>query len=85
MTEPTPSQWSLLPEEPEDVQAPDPLALALAERRGYWRAVVAIAAKNARMALQLNNVARLSTAERTAVEQRAEAIRRGRVGTAILT
>lgn len=25
-------------------------ALALAERRGYWRAVVAIAAKNARMA-----------------------------------
>ena len=42
-------------------------------------------AKNARMALQLNNVARLSTAERTAVEQRAEAIRRGRVGTAILT
>ena len=31
----------------------DPLrrwAVALAERRGYWRAVVAIAAKNARMA-----------------------------------
>jgi uncharacterized circularly permuted ATP-grasp superfamily protein/uncharacterized alpha-E superfamily protein len=26
----TPSQWSLLPEEPEPVQAPDPLALALA-------------------------------------------------------
>ncbi len=25
-------------------------AMALAERRGYWRAVVAIAAKNARMA-----------------------------------
>ncbi len=25
-------------------------ALALAERRGYWRAIVAIAAKNARMA-----------------------------------
>ena len=25
-------------------------AVALAERRGYWRAVVAIAAKNARMA-----------------------------------
>jgi transposase len=25
-------------------------ALALAERRGYWKAVVAIAAKNARMA-----------------------------------
>jgi transposase len=25
-------------------------AIALAERRGYWRAVVAIAAKNARMA-----------------------------------
>ena len=25
-------------------------ALALVERRGYWRAVVAIAAKNARMA-----------------------------------
>ena len=24
-------------------------ALALAERRGYWRAIVAIAAKNARM------------------------------------
>jgi len=24
--------------------------MALAERRGYWRAVVAIAAKNARMA-----------------------------------
>ena len=26
----TPSQWSLLPEEPEPAQAPDPLALALA-------------------------------------------------------
>ena len=25
-------------------------AMALAERRGYWKAVVAIAAKNARMA-----------------------------------
>jgi transposase len=25
-------------------------AVALAERRGYWRAIVAIAAKNARMA-----------------------------------
>ena len=25
-------------------------AVAIAERRGYWRAVVAIAAKNARMA-----------------------------------
>ena len=30
MTEPTPSQWSLLPDEPEESQAPDPLALALA-------------------------------------------------------
>jgi len=38
-------------------------------------------AKNARMALQVKNVARLSAAERTAVTQRADAIRQGRVGT----
>lgn len=36
---------------------------------------------NARMALQVKNVARLSPAEREAVAQRAEAIRQGRVGT----
>jgi deoxyribodipyrimidine photolyase-related protein len=38
-------------------------------------------AKNARMALQVKNVARLSAAERAAVAQRADAIRQGRVGT----
>ncbi len=38
-------------------------------------------AKNARMALQVKNVARLSAAEREAVVQRADAIRQGRVGT----
>jgi deoxyribodipyrimidine photolyase-related protein len=37
--------------------------------------------KNARMALQVKNVARLSPAEREAVAQRAEAIRQGQVGT----
>ncbi|HQR77818.1 MAG TPA: cryptochrome/photolyase family protein [Burkholderiaceae bacterium] len=37
--------------------------------------------KNARMALQVKNVARLSPAEREAVAQRAEAIRKGHVGT----
>jgi deoxyribodipyrimidine photolyase-related protein len=36
--------------------------------------------KNARMALQVKNVARLSPAEREAVAQRAEAIRQGQVG-----
>lgn len=30
MSEPTPSQWSLLPDEPEDALAPDPVALAAA-------------------------------------------------------
>ncbi len=39
-------------------------------------------AGNARMALQVKNVARLSTAEREAVTQRADAIRQGRVGAA---
>lgn len=38
-------------------------------------------AENPRMALQVKNVARLSDAEREAVVQRADAIRRGRVGT----
>ena len=38
--------------------------------------------KNARMALQVKNVARLSDAQRHAVMQRAEAIRRGAVGAA---
>ena len=38
-------------------------------------------AENPRMALQMKNVARLSDAEREAVVQRADAIRRGRVGT----
>jgi deoxyribodipyrimidine photolyase-related protein len=38
--------------------------------------------KNARMALQVKNVARLSPAEREAVALRAETIRQGRVGTA---
>jgi deoxyribodipyrimidine photolyase-related protein len=37
-------------------------------------------AKNPRMALQVKNLARLSAAERQAVAQRAEAIRRGEVG-----
>jgi deoxyribodipyrimidine photolyase-related protein len=37
-------------------------------------------ARNARMALQVKNVARLSPAEREAVAQRADAIRQGRVG-----
>ncbi|MFN3305304.1 MAG: circularly permuted type 2 ATP-grasp protein, partial [Roseateles sp.] len=30
MSEPTPSQWSLLPDEPEDAPSPDPVALAAA-------------------------------------------------------
>jgi deoxyribodipyrimidine photolyase-related protein len=38
-------------------------------------------ARNARMALQVKNAARLGEAERAAVAQRAEAIRQGRVGT----
>jgi deoxyribodipyrimidine photolyase-related protein len=37
-------------------------------------------ARNARMALQVKNVARLSPAEREALAQRADAIRQGRVG-----
>jgi deoxyribodipyrimidine photolyase-related protein len=50
----------------------------------YWDFLMRhekLLAKNARMALQVKNVARLSQAEREAVAQRAEAIRLGRVGT----
>ena len=51
----------------------------------YWDFLMrheALLAKNARMALQVKNVARLSDAQRQAVRQRAEAIRRGEVGAA---
>lgn len=51
----------------------------------YWDFLMrheTLLAKNARMALQVKNVARLSDAQRQAVQQRAEAIRRGEVGTA---
>jgi deoxyribodipyrimidine photolyase-related protein len=51
----------------------------------YWDFLMRhemLLAKNARMALQVKNVARLSDAERQAVQQRAEAIRRGEVGVA---
>ena len=41
---------SLLNAAPGKADAVSRWAVALAERRGYWRAVVAIAAKNARMA-----------------------------------
>ena len=50
----------------------------------YWDFLMRhekLLARNARMALQVKNVARLSQAEREAVAQRADAIRRGRVGT----
>jgi deoxyribodipyrimidine photolyase-related protein len=49
----------------------------------YWDFLMRhekLLARNARMALQVKNVARLSPAEREAVAQRAEAIRLGRVG-----
>lgn len=49
----------------------------------YWDFLMhheAVLAKNARMALQLKNVARLDDAERQAISQRAAAIRRGDVG-----
>ncbi|MBM4204124.1 MAG: cryptochrome/photolyase family protein [Gammaproteobacteria bacterium] len=49
----------------------------------YWDFLMRhekLLAKNARMALQVKNVARLSAAERAAVVQRADAIRDGRVG-----
>jgi deoxyribodipyrimidine photolyase-related protein len=50
----------------------------------YWDFLMRhekLLAGNARMALQVKNAARLSPAEREAVAQRADAIRRGRVGT----
>jgi deoxyribodipyrimidine photolyase-related protein len=50
----------------------------------YWDFLMRyekLLSKNARMALQVKNVARLSPAEREAVAQRAEDIRKGRVGT----
>lgn len=50
----------------------------------YWDFLMrheGLLAKNARMALQVRNVGRLSPAEREAVIQRADAIRRGDVGT----
>ena len=50
----------------------------------YWDFLMRherLLARNARMALQVKNVARLSQAEREAVAQRADAIRQGRVGT----
>jgi len=49
----------------------------------YWDFLMRheeLLARNARMALQVKNVARLSQAEREAVAQRADAIRQGRVG-----
>jgi len=49
----------------------------------YWEFLMrheALLQKNPRMALQVKNVARLSDAQRQAVTQRAEAIRRGEVG-----
>ena len=49
----------------------------------YWDFLMRhqlLLAKNARMALQLKNLARLSDADRQAVRQRADAIRRGEVG-----
>jgi deoxyribodipyrimidine photolyase-related protein len=51
----------------------------------YWDFLMRhekLLAGNARMALQLKNVARLSQPEREAVAQRADAIRQGRVGAA---
>ena len=51
----------------------------------YWDFLMrheALLANNARMALQVKNVARLSDAQRQAVRQRAAAIRRGQVRTA---
>ncbi len=51
----------------------------------YWDFLMrheALLAKNARMALQVKNVARLTDSQRQAVMQRAEAIRRGQVGVA---
>jgi deoxyribodipyrimidine photolyase-related protein len=51
----------------------------------YWDFLMRHApllAKNPRMALQVKNLARLSEDQRQAVRQRAEAIRRGKVGTA---
>ncbi|WP_425258705.1 cryptochrome/photolyase family protein [Rubrivivax sp. RP6-9] len=51
----------------------------------YWDFLMrheALLAGNARMALQVKNVARLTDAQRQAVVQRADAIRRGEVGTA---
>ena len=50
----------------------------------YWDFLMrheALLTKNARMALQVKNLARLSDTDRQAVQQRAEAIRRGEVGT----
>ena len=51
----------------------------------YWDFLMrheALLAGNARMALQVKNVARLTDTQRQAVVQRADAIRRGEVGTA---
>ena len=42
----------------------------------------ALLAKNARMALQVKNLVRLSEADRQAIQQRAQAIRSGEVGVA---
>lgn len=50
----------------------------------YWDFLIRhdkLLARNARMALQVKNVARLSATEREAVAQRADAIRQGQVGT----
>jgi deoxyribodipyrimidine photolyase-related protein len=50
----------------------------------YWDFLMrheALLAKNARMALQVKNVARMTDAQRAAVKQRAQAIRNGEVGT----
>jgi len=49
----------------------------------YWDFLMrheALLAKNARMALQVKNLGRLSEEQKTAVRQRADAIRRGEVG-----
>ena len=49
----------------------------------YWAFLMRhepVLAQNARMALQLKNAARMSPAQQQAVQQRADAIRRGEVG-----
>jgi deoxyribodipyrimidine photolyase-related protein len=51
----------------------------------YWDFLMrheALLAKNARMALQVKNVARMTVSQKEAVKLRADAIRRGEVGVA---